>query len=803
LSGRVGKLIPFLYKERTICFMGTSVEEVKLQDLLTEWRWVKKAPSHVLATDDKNSAIIRATAEEHGIRIESFETGRWDALADLAAFLARELDAPSTTVSIGVSRGHADEEYTKQYVSALLLVADENRPSSGFTEALLAEAGMRELVTEQDIASIGRRTVIEGAPGSGKTLLLRRIGELVPASESPVVIALRDVRDTVGTPESLLVDWARLGQSLRDEPQPVGEDALLAERFHFLLDGLDEVPAPNQERVAKALLRIAEVFPQHRFTLTSRRVSVLDLFPQGEWQLLNLQPGPEWRDRFLEAHGTSWVALTDQHPPLKDLVELLRLPFFLRRVLALSQEGNLGELRGLWDVVDRIVSEALARADALPTEPLRKWLRRVAVAMHLAGRASITLDELQGIELSAELKQMGTTREVAETLLGTPLLEGRQPGEYAFVHRLVGEGLVAEELLRIGPVVQVMTVVAPTVSDAISGLRVDWGVPVTLAAAQDADWRAALAGNDPLAAAVATPSSADLDERAEAALLIWRTFSEWETWLFWSEGVDLLEPGEALVRLLGNRDLREMEEALIQGLDSESPFVRVNALQVIGRAEIGDLVSNERLAEFIEHDENVVVRRYAANTAGRLKRPELYGLIASRLEEATDEVERQDLAHAAGRLGTKDQLLLLALMLKSRDRMAAFIVEQALSSELTPEEALTLARAQAEHDLMPLPSDRERLLALAREVEPTDAAAENIAYIALAWTMRDDQINDLLRTHPHGALAGLKRAVEAGAAYEYQTLEFVDLFPIDAWRAAGFSADHLELLNRRREGGRE
>ncbi|TMC47745.1 MAG: hypothetical protein E6J20_19320, partial [Chloroflexi bacterium] len=760
---RVKLFLPHLYKNRTICFLGTALDEIYLLELLASLRPISAVASHVLATDHENAKAIatRASVSQytHGVLVEEFAAGEWHSLDDLAAVLALPGEPPSTDTVIALTSARRDEMYVD---SVLVVVTDQTEPDLGdFADALLAEAGLRSRLTETQVAEFGRRTVIVGAPGSGKSLLLRRLGELAPAAESPVLIRLRTVEQTVGDPIDLLEQWVSLGESLREDPQPIGQDALDSERFHFLLDGLDECSPAVQERVAQAIVRVADAYPQHRFTIASRQVSVLELFPTEDWQRLSLQPGPEWSERFLSARGTSWPALLEAHPGLGDLRDLLRLPFFLRRVVEMAEAGALAEFQGVWDVVDRIVTDAIsAAANELPAEALREWLRTIALAMQVAGRTSITLQELESVPLPESLARIGTAPEIVERLLATPLLVSHARDQFAFVHRLLAEGLVAEALLRLGPSEQLLTVVAPTVSDAISGLRLDWAVPVTLAAAQDERWRTAVGGRDSLAAAKATPSTGSEDARAQAAAEIWNTYAEWELWLFNPEGYDLLEPGETLVRLLRSGGLTEFEQSVVAGLDSSSPFIRVNALQVIGRAELNDLVSDARLASFIERDDNTVVRRYAAITAARLGRTALYDLITQRLLQTTEEVERQDLAHAARDLGTKQQLFDLALDMNPRDRLAALIVEQGLASTLPPKDRLRLLRSQAEHDTTPLTSDRERFNALVREIEADDETATAVAYVALAWTIRDDSLDALLAAYPRGAAVGLKQAVE-------------------------------------------
>jgi hypothetical protein len=794
---RVGKLLTLLYAQRTLCFIGTTLDETYLLAEFEGLRAYRSGPAHVLITDSVNAAAItegRApiSLQRHGIIVQSFEEGRWDALDTFSPFLSRQAAAIPHEPFAAATLIAADTHYVPN-----VFVANEEADRDEFVDALMAEAGLREVFTEQEIAEVGRRTVIVGIPGSGKSAALREIGRLAPAGEHPVLIYLAGVT-TVGDPEELLARWAETGESLRTD-QPIGADALQNLKFHFLLDSLDEAPPGQQERIARAINRLVTAFPQHRFTVASRKVAALSVLEEGTWQQLALSPGPEWRSTFLAAQGIDWPELLEAVPALRDLHELLRLPFFMRRVIELWQAGELDELESVWGLITLIVDRAI-RADQLgiPADPLRTWLRKIAFSMQLGGRASLDGQEVAAIPMPLALRDYGTSDEIAERLAATPLLQQRRRGEYAFIHRLIGECLVAEELLMIGPAVAALDVVAPVVSSRIGGLREDWAVPVSLAASRDLAWRMALAERDDLASARAVPATAPPAERRAAGELIWRRYAEWEIWLFNVDQPDFMDAGQAIVRFLQAGDADDLAAEILDGLASQSPFIRGNALQTIGRAGLGSITDAE-LDGYITGDPNTVVRRAAAVAAARLGRTSLWPTIVGRLDVVTDEVEAQDLTLAAEELATDEQLFELAV--KVAGQRHAFVLEHRLESRLKDHQLLLIYRERAAREERPLTRAYDQLRRVVESLGVSDdQTAETVGFIAVAWSVHDESVLAVLRANPRAAAQGMHEATISGAAYDYEVLSFSEVIDAASIQAAGFE-QHVVQWFEQRQGG--
>src|ERR1039458_10215425 len=163
-------------------------------------------------------------------------------------------------------------------------------------------------------------------------------------------------------------------------------------------------------------------------------------------------------------------------PALRDLSELLHLPFFLSQTVELYLAGELRDSCDLWDLVQNFVTTALNREAGvkLPKNEARKWLCDVALAMHLAGRTSLRLDELTKVPLPTVVEKIiGSTEALSDTLIARLLLL-KHGGEYAFAHRMIGEALAAEALDGLQPTEVLLDAVAPQSDGQISGVRSDW-----------------------------------------------------------------------------------------------------------------------------------------------------------------------------------------------------------------------------------------------------------------------------------------------------------------------------------------
>lgn len=570
----VEHFIASVVRLRTACFVGVGGNEPYLWAAFQE---AYAAPrKHVLVTDERTGAALRPLVlPRTGILIETFPEGAWETLD---GFLAELVDRPAAAVPERPAASGTSVTPDAGYVPNVLIVAEDEEKDA--TTASMISWGFGHSLDEGSITET-QRTVVVGAPGSGKSSLLRRVGELVPPDEIPILVPLRSVPVLPASAAKQLERWASVGEGMRGN-EAVGVVALNDRRFHFLLDGLDEVAARDREAVARSLVAVAAEYPQHRFTVTSRPITTLDVF-DADWTRLRLVPGSDWQARFLADHGLTWSELAAKVPLLGDVRSLLELPFFLRNLVELLSEGSVGEETDLLGVVEALVTRALEREH--PLLPLdeastRAWLRRVATAMLVMGRTTFSLEELRRIELPSG-NIVGSAEELIESLVQRTML-ATAGDEYAFAHRIVADSLAAELLLEVGPAADLLDVIAPRVSPNVAGVRSDFLVASTLVCSRNQTWRSAIRERDPLAAARSTPGTAPVVERLEAAQTIWRQYVEWQVWIAsWRGGPGLLDDGANLTRLLRDPALDDVVAEVRDGLAHTSPQVRVNALEVM------------------------------------------------------------------------------------------------------------------------------------------------------------------------------------------------------------------------------
>ena len=429
-----------------------------------------------------------------------------------------------------------------------------------------------------------------------------------------MLIRLHSIPGHPYDPATRLERWALRGEALRRDA-PLDEETLRSGSFFFLLDGLDEVSPVDQERVARQIIEMADTFPQHAFAVTSRFIDANQRFSEDGWRRVVLSPGAVWQHRYLEKHGITLDSLLSDLEGGSELVELLRLPFFLTEVV--KRRDQLSGL-DIWGVLDLLIDEALAEQtdrDLLPLSPdkAREWLSGAALAMHLAGRTTISLEEVSRAHLPQDVD--GDAAELCEHLVARMMLQQRDEG-FAFQHRLLGEFLAADALSRLAPTDELLEAIAPRLGD-ISGVRPDLRVPMTFIVARSQNWRDAVHERDPMQWARTVPSEATLEERRAAARTIWDTYVAWDVWLSSRRRRDLLEDGSSLTRLLetdGLSDLVDEIRSAIRG--GASPRVRGNAIRALSEDNADGLDLRAELRAVLEDDEEeAVVRRGACTGA--------------------------------------------------------------------------------------------------------------------------------------------------------------------------------------------
>jgi hypothetical protein len=374
---------------------------------------------------------------------------------------------------------------------------------------------------------------------------------------------------------------------------------------------------------------------------------------------------------------------------------------------ALGKEGRLREFEDLWALVQGLVTSALGRETEipLPQDEARTWLRDVALAMHLAGRTSLTLDEISQIPMPTAAERMvGSVKDVADQLVLRFLLQERE-GSYRFAHRIIGEALAAEALDLLKPEGAILDAVVPVRDDEVRGVRQDWLMPLAFLLGRNADWRHEVAARDPLAAARSVPSTASLEERQAAARTIGQTYCQWGIWIWDYDVPDLIEDAEALGRLLRTDGLEAVVEEVRHGIEDSSAQTQGNAIRVLSRVNPEGFV--EELRHVLEDDaREAVVRRQAAIAARDIGAKELLSLIVRRAAAPADNAEAQDCSLCALDLAAEDQLVEVAIELARSDE-ARTMAEVRMKNRASPEEMIRFLRVVAQADPDPYGSAKD------------------------------------------------------------------------------------------------
>jgi len=797
--GNFANLIFTLVKSKTMCFIGTTLNEFHVLYHMRVHRG--RRPHVLLCKADQQEGLTegpRGLSEKRdGIIIAPY-SGH----PDLDGFAAKlgavsRVVIPATPVAAPRPAAARTRALPYGYVANVLherghQVDDSDRIAA----AILGRDYGPETFEEADIAQ-GQRTLVLGPPGSGKSELLRRAGELVPADESPVLIRCADLDSAAGDALTVLEKAAEQGTGLRGDVV-VNREALTRRRFHFLLDGLDEKPVRQQEDLAQVIVDLAEAFPQHRFTVATRPVDAVGVFPRSGkddavgWLVLDLAPDREWQDRYLEAAGIGLDELEEKMPALRDLRGLLQLPFFLAKTVELEKDGKLGSFEDLWALVQGLVTSALERelGVALPQDEIRTWMRNVALTMHLAGRTSLTLEEVGRVPIPREAGEIvGSAKDIADALVLRFLLHESEES-YSFTHRIIGEALAAEALDPLAPEGAVLDAVVPVRDEEVRGVRQDWLVPVTFLLGRSPEWRAAVRERDPLAAARGVSTSADdaladRDERRQAAEVIWSTYCERKVWIWDYEAPDLLEDSEALGRLLRAAGMEDMVEEVRRGIEDPSAQIQGNAIRVLSRVEpegfTGDL---RRVLD--DDNREAVVRRQAAIAARDIKAQELLPLIVDRAAHPADSAEAQDASLCAFDLAGEEGLVETAIELAKHEESRT-MAETRLKGRIPPAGMIRLLRASAEADSASDGFDTE-LFNDAVENLPPDAdpaVVSDAAYIAAMWDSATHTINKLAEQDRLAALEGLTAAQRANEDRVWALMVALEHYSVEELEQAG------------------
>ena len=336
-----------------------------------------------------------------------------------------------------------------------------------------AETVGQETVIIEALAAAGARRVVHGGAGVGKTTwslwLQTRLLESDP-TRLAVVLRLREITDIE---KHSLLDLLRerVGTHLRDALT----DKVLRKwhrdgRLVVILDGFDEVPEDRRDAVEEWVKGLDAVAKKTTIVVTSRPLQSghLEVLKK-PWQQWDLLPFDEPRilefierwhrylpegelsaaERKVDARGLASTFFND--PSLKPLADT---PLMLGTLLFVHHRDKKLP-SGRVDLYERYIAAMLglrdsglgiqARATKLTDKEKRHVLAHIALHFHLNSVNEVNDETMR--QLVNEALAKFKFDEDGERLLPalrerTGLLQG--PGAWSFVHKTIGEFLVAE-----------------------------------------------------------------------------------------------------------------------------------------------------------------------------------------------------------------------------------------------------------------------------------------------------------------------------------------------------------------------
>lgn len=789
------QLIQELAVHRNLVFYGTQLAEVYL---LSELEKVAARNDHVLWC----TAAEEPRLTDGRLPILQSRTGIFVCTVpnheDLAATVTRLLagEPPSEPpIELEVAE-LGDSVYVENH---LLDRRDPNDPED-LTLASLGFAPQGELrpdPTESDALN-APRTVIVGDPGSGKSELLRQLTARAGPPRPGILIRLADLDfDPKLGPRQTLAAWAQRGITFHAGVD-VSAAALESRRYHFFLDGLDEVGTDRQEEIATRIRDLASELPRHAFTVASRPLPVLDLLrvdvvEMADWSQFALSPDLSWRDRYLREHQITLEQLYDDMPALVDMADVLTTPFYLSQIVELHQRE---ELRGLPDfgaLLAALIDSALAREQGalnLDNDEIRTWLRQLALAAVISGRRTFSAEELGLFTLPPD--STGDSVELARSLRQR-LLIAQDRGSFRFHHRLLGEQLAAEALVELGPLPTLLECLVPCLDEMLAGIRPDVVVPVGLACLRSSEWRLAVARRDPLAVARATPDDATPARRRAALAALWQNAVDSQIWI-WEHGSQLTDDAEAGGRLLRTVPRSAPAQAIEAAVHNGTPQDQGNAIRILVRARARGL--RKKLATVLgDRERNGVVLRQAAIGAAEAGFVDLVDQIAEMMLKQSDTAIHQDGIIALTRLmANRPRIDVYARLMAGpeADYLLAVVVDR-----LPAGDGLTLLAAYFEHehkDGYGIGDKVSDVLGRVRPDELSDAHLEAAVDVAIQSGKEGETVTAIYQRDPELTLRRLAQLCTDRQLGWWQVVNIAIAFEPEQLRRAGLPEEVVERV---------
>ncbi len=271
-SDLFGQVLYELAVHRVLAFYGTTLDEPYF---LARFQAIPNRGSHVLWCREDDREEMTGGRNPILVSRSNIYIGTVEHYENLPATLAAVLgeDAP-TAPRVAPSRVlKPDPDYV---TNSLRDRRNPNDPEDlAFVSFGLEPRGdVNADPTETDVLD-GLRTIIVGDPGSGKSELLRSLAARSKRLRTGLFIRLADVDvDERRGPLETLSAWAKTAHAAA-RGVDVSPAALESGRFHFFLDGLDEVDSSRHVALARLIIASPPICPNtpSPFPLVPSRVS--------------------------------------------------------------------------------------------------------------------------------------------------------------------------------------------------------------------------------------------------------------------------------------------------------------------------------------------------------------------------------------------------------------------------------------------------------------------------------------------------------------------------------------------------
>lgn len=355
-------------------------------------------------------------------------------------------------------------------------------------ELSLAEARRRESAerpadsrkTVAEVLDLSRTTVLLGAPGGGKSSLLRDV--LVRAAAAwrdapttqpfPVLVPLREWEHRARTSSRLL-------DHVREQVPKLGEigsgavEAFLKQPTLWLIDGIDEIRAPEERATFRREVRaLAAERPQDRFVVTSRPSGYSPGQFDESWTVATISPLDERQTSTLLRKWQAELTSTERWPTAVEKIEdalrtqpglrLLRGNPLLLTLIVLFFARNRVLPRDRYELY-QYATDALSNSwlqhralvpEAMPVQAIRSVLERLALDGMQRGTVLFSRRQVE-IEAERVLVERGYARaevdreipqvvRAAQDLIGVLVEQG--PDQFGFLHLTFQEFYAARAL---------------------------------------------------------------------------------------------------------------------------------------------------------------------------------------------------------------------------------------------------------------------------------------------------------------------------------------------------------------------